>query len=845
MVKLDWRTVNCLKMMMVATSALVSVPALAQTADEQGASRTTNFTGLNEIVVTAQKREQSLQDVPVAVTALTSEVLEVNRISNVADVSGLAPSTTIRTATGGTGLPTITIRGTPSTGLAPGSDKQAAIYLDGVYLSSPRGSIFELPDIARIEVLRGPQGTLFGRNATVGAISISTRDPDGVAGVTAGATFGNQDEYRFRVTANTPQMGPFSAYFSYLHQERRGDIRNLATPRVWDRSAALVGRMATKDKTAEWLGSKNVDSYFAAVKFETGDFKAVYKYDRSDSSGTPEGNALIGVNASSPLVGPFVAALVANGGPGGTPIPTSPDNGKRPDGVYNAFSIPTDQYNFGHSITASYQASDSLSFKAILGYREQYIFAASAIDGFSSVAFPSQALLPYAQFAGISLLASQGVDVTNPANGALVASTIGAIASATAPNIGQPFITVSSAAQNRSRQWSGEFQANYVSSLLTLTAGAVWFKGKDDVAQHYLQNTPSFRFYPDYVIPRDNIGAYFNEAKSIAAYAQGEFHVTPELDLVVGARITRDDKSGTFTFGANESSLQTAAFDYKDTQFNYLLGVNYNPSNDLLLYAKYSTGYVSGGAIASIPFKPEKVKAAEAGVKAEWLNRKVRTNLALWYSDQSDVQAAASANTVRPLFLLLAGANNPVVPFVSLFQLNTGDKEAYGAELELDIAPTRGLTLGGSASYTHVNVSNVPSALQAANNNNYDGRVFVPKWTASGYAQYDTEPLFGDAYLSFRTDAIYTDTTTTDNNPDAPMFAIVPDAYATDAYVRFNGRVALRNINFGKINGEIALWGRNIFDVQRFDYAVNVSNIVESATYIPARSYGVDLTMSF
>jgi len=813
--------------------SLVSQPALAQ-------AETDDDSGLDVIIVTAQKREQSLQDVPIAVTAIGGEALKANRVTNVVDLSGLAPGVTVRTIAGGSAIPGFTVRGQSSLGLGPGTDKQTSIYLDGVYLSSPRGSIFDLPDVERIEILRGPQGTLFGRNATTGAVSITTRDPSGEPSVTASATIGNQDHYRWRVSAETPQMGPLSAYFSYLHEERRGDIKNLAPSQAWDRTASLVPRIAKVTKSAEWLGSKEVDSYFAALKFESGDFATVYKYDRADSSGTPEAAALIALNRSVPLLGNFLGALVDSNG-----VPFASPDGKRPKGVFNSYSTPNEQTNFGHSLTSTYTASDSLSFKSILAYRSNFIFAASAIDGVAGLTFTPQALVPYATFAGISALAAQGVNVADPANAALVQQTIGGIAQQVTPLIGQPFVPIASGALNGSRQWSAELQANYNSDLVTATVGAMWFKGKDRVANHRLQNTLSFKFVPGGVLPSENIGEYFNEAKSIAAYAQAEIHATPQLDVILGARITNDKKSGTFTFGPTPATLNTVGFDdYNDTQFNYLVGLNYKPSDDILLYAKYSTAYVSGGAIAGIPFDVEKAKSAEAGIKAEVLNRKLRTNLTGWWAKATDVQSVNSANTVPNLFAEVS-QGNPAAPFISLFALGIGDRESYGFEFEFMAAPARGVTLGGSASYTHISNSNVPQELVNAFAGNYNGKVNFPAWTASGYAQYETPPLFGDAYLSVRADAIYQDKVESDSNLGAAIFNIVPDARYIESYVTVNGRVALREVNLGGLKADLALWGRNLFDKQRFSYALNLNSIFEAANYIPARSYGLDLTVSF
>ena len=132
----------------LATVALLPGQALAQDATEN--------IGLEEIIVTAQKREQSVQDVPIAVTAVSEESLKANRIFTVNDLSSIAPGVTVRPSAGGVSVPSFTIRGQNSFGVVAGSDKQVSIYLDGVYISSPRGSIFDLPDVSRLEVLRGP-----------------------------------------------------------------------------------------------------------------------------------------------------------------------------------------------------------------------------------------------------------------------------------------------------------------------------------------------------------------------------------------------------------------------------------------------------------------------------------------------------------------------------------------------------------------------------------------------------------------------------------------------------------------------------------------------------------------
>lgn len=158
------------------------VAALTCFSNAAGAQEAEAGQKLQDIVVTAQKREKNLQNVPVAITALSTDTLRANRITDVGQLSGLAPNLTARVSAGGSNIASFTMRGVTSYGSVPGSDKEISIYLDGVYISTAWASLFELPDVQRIEVLRGPQGTLFGRNATAGAISIVTRDPTGKLG---------------------------------------------------------------------------------------------------------------------------------------------------------------------------------------------------------------------------------------------------------------------------------------------------------------------------------------------------------------------------------------------------------------------------------------------------------------------------------------------------------------------------------------------------------------------------------------------------------------------------------------------------------------------------------------
>jgi len=801
-------------MLCAAASVLavaISTSAIAQESADADTGR------LTEIVVTAQKREQSLQDVPIAVTAVTQEALQANRITTVNDLGSIAPGVTVRPSAGGIQTPFFTIRGQQSAGVVAGSDKQASIYLDGVYLASPRGTIFDMPDVARLEVLRGPQGTLFGRNATAGAISVVTRDPTGEGRVKLEGTYGNLDAYRVRATIETPEFGPFSAYFSYVRNYRRGSIRNLAAGVVWNRNAVGYGTATSP----EWLGTTDTNSYFAAVKFEPTDtFKMIYKFDRNDDTGTPEGTGLVAI---SNALRPFILAS-------GVPIAPS---ATRPDAVSNGFVVPRQQRVFGHSLTATWKATDSITVKNILAYRKADVYSPSSIEGFG----------------GIVLTAANAPYLGLPSS-----------------FIGQRFVGYVSQATSIASQWSDELQVNYGSERLQLTVGALWFHSKEESGgPPGQQNSPAGAFFPaNGTIPLANEGRSFNKATSLAAYAQAEFKILPELELVGGIRVTHDKKESALRFDILTQALQVptttiAPPDYKKTKPSYLLGLNWRPARDALVYFKYSNSFVSGGTTYGINYEPEIATSFELGAKVDFLDKRLRTNIAVYTVDYKNLQqsqsprAAASSralctNGLIPLYGATLGAglcDNAIGTFIA----QIGTLRARGVELEVTAAPTRGVTLGGSLAYTNTKFVKILPEVLAANLGSYLP-TYRPKWTGTVFASAETKPLWGDVTAQVRMDALYQSRLQIDNHsPQVYALITAPgstNAYANPAYWLLNGRAALKHLKIGPVEGEIAVWGKNLTNRKDMQFSLALGpSLSTSANYIPARTYGIDLSIDF
>jgi iron complex outermembrane receptor protein len=775
---------------------------------------------LEEIIVTAQKRAQRLQDVPVSVTAVPADTLVANRITTVRDLGSAVPNLQVRTVVGGSSLPSYTIRGLYTLGSSPGSDKGVALYIDGVYLGAFGGSIFELAEIERVEVLRGPQGTLFGRNSTGGAISFITKEPSGQFGVKQSLSYGNYDYFRSSTRVNTPQVGPFSASLTYTHSERRGDIKNVAAGTVWDFSPAY-GRPKTFT-SPKYLGSENLEAVGLAVKFEpTDNFKAVYRFDYTENDFTANGLGSI-------YQAPFIRGMVASQPNAALRSAISP---KRPKSVNARGVVPSTMEAWGHTLTAEYRVNDNVTVKNILAYRWteqlppwQEISGVDGLVNTGGAAFQILGFLPF--FSGGS---------------AMVNSTIGA-----------PLGIRPTASGGTDEQWSDELQVNIDTDFVTLTAGGLSYYTRLERRNAGVENgvgrarSSLFAVYPNFQVPfigqPGGAGGLTTTIKmmSYAAYAYGEFHLTPQLDVVAGGRYTKDRKKGVDLSAYSRLTPTILSVDYDDDRFTYNLGVNYKFNQDVLVYGKYSTGFISGGSLAGIDYAPETAKSWEAGIKADWLNRTLRTNLALFSVKYGNLQIPTS------------GANlTPPRPEITQAAVNAGDAKAKGFELETTYAPPiDGVTLSAGVGYTDFKFTKIlPIVLIGGVDYLPAGR---PEWTANLAAQYKSQPLFRDVTLNARVDANYRSESwgITQLPSTSALFSpaeqtLYKDVGKMNPYWVVNARVALEGFKVAGADATLALWARNLFDEDSANMMQALSFFSIGADYERARTIGVDVTVEF
>jgi iron complex outermembrane recepter protein len=502
-------------------------------------------------------------------------------------------------------------------------------------------------------------------------------------------------------------------------------------------------------------------------------------------------------------------------------------------------------------MTSNLRLSDSLSVKNIAAYRYGYVNSTSQLSGLGGLTVPQSALLPFAKFAAASALGG-------PVFLSLPAATQDFIAGLAAANpqlqaaaaIGSRFLLTENNSQALDKQWSDELQTNYSSRLLTLTFGGLWFHQTDRSGGPLgITNTPAFAIYPaDGRVPLGNQSNSYNRATSIAAYGQAEVHITPTLDVVLGGRVTHDRKSGSYEFGGTYAppagatmtdqayytngtftGITNDPFKYHATKFTYSGGLNYKPTHDLLVYAKYSTGFVSGGSIAGIPWKEETVSSAEAGVKVDLFDRRLRTNVALFHAIYKDIQSAQ-------------GGTNIGRPEIGTAIVDLGNERAQGAEIEVTALPVRSLTLGGNLGYTDAKYTKLNAIAITVYGTGYKPTL-SPKFTSRVYAQYESDPIIGDAKLVARVDG---DWRSSERFLSGSLYTSIPEyaAYAKGpARWLVNTRIGIENL--GPAHLDIAFWTRNLTNNKDRTFPLAFASYALSSNFQDARTYGLDVSVRF
>ncbi|GAB3269695.1 TonB-dependent receptor [Parahaliea aestuarii] len=778
---------------------------------------------LEEIVVTAQRRQTMLQDTPIAVTAFNSEKIADLGIYDISDIGGMAPNTNIQKQPSSNSNMSIYIRGVGSGETSLMVDPKTSFYLDGVYMSKTVGAVFDIVDLESVEVLRGPQGTLFGRNSTGGALNVTTVKPAGEFGFRVEGNYGNDGYQRASVSVDTPKIGMMSAKISGMTMQYDG----------WADNDFPGGESD--------LGSEDNDAYRIALRFEPTDSLTVdYSYDRTKNEGVPTPFQISKVKDSiyngfttTPFPYTFLGGELYQQMAASVGDPDKRREDYTLDGVSKEWLDVT-----GHTLTVNWEL-DPFTIKYIFANRE-------TSSGYDSTDLDGGALTARDLFYG------GGMEVPTPGFHATIDEGSIDLTTNELQLIGDAF-------DDRLQYTVGYYQYReeiYQSNPQTFSLPIQFLLGGAldgaYAAAGFCPEIPGVgpvcQGSQRLPLPFPSPGAdpnlngqvdfiYGQTTESWAVYSQATFSFTDNLDLTAGVRYTEDDREG-FLF--NESIGQSS-FDERFTNdgtwdnVSYLLTLNYAVAETVNVYGTYSTGYNSGGfnSRASTlsawedPFDEEELFSYELGIKSDWFDSRVRLNAALFYNDYQDIQVAQfEAGS--------GGASSRIV--------NAGEATYQGLEIELTALLTQGLLMELTYGYLDAEfdeyLARNPATDREEDISDVTSVTRAPENSGSLGLQYDFEPFSWGA-LSARVDAVYTDGFTF--HPFQNQFDSADDRTIV------NARVSLKDIALGDSgNLRVAAWVKNATDEEYREWGIDFATLgFAGNTYGRPRTYGVDVIYEF
>lgn len=622
----------------LTTIGFIATPAFAQDIESRD---TAERSGIGDIVVTAQKRSENVQDVPIAISAVSNVYLESRGIDSIDKIGAIAPNVKIERAPASKTISQISIRGSVTINPAITWEPAVGLYLDGVYIAKAQGSIFDIADLERVEVLRGPQGTLYGRNALAGAVNLVTKKPSGELGGRAELTYGSFNDWKVRGVLDLPQFGIFSVKLSGQYRQRDGLIDIIPNP--------VVGVFGAGTPTVDRADSIKSGSFMAQVRAELSDsITADYTFDYTKSKQTPPFSQLLGVNR--------------NGDPRDIFDPNSPGY------AFGGAFFPLDRYTsakrvstasidgavyernraYGHALTLTADIG-SATLKSITAYRNLKWSDGLDLDGSPLPVAFTQRITDYDAW-------SQELQLTGKAFDDRLAYVLGGF---------------------------------YFSETAETDNPQTYFGGGTDLQSDYGSHTKAFAIYAqlDYNLT-DALkltlgGRYTHEEKDIRRFFRINF------DIANG--ITAPLVIANIPYGVIP--------DAKYNNFSPAATLSYAATDDINLYARFARGFKSGGFNGETnvfvaptaacptgtpelcePYRPEKVDSYELGIKTRLADNRIIFNVAAFRDEHKDIQLA--------IFTAGTGAASIV--------RNAASARIQGLEFETVLRPVDALTINAS-----------------------------------------------------------------------------------------------------------------------------------------------------
>jgi iron complex outermembrane receptor protein len=761
---------------------------------EQQASRG----ALGDIVVTATKRETNLQRTPIAISVVNTQALvDRHALSFIALADGSIPSLRVATFEARQSALTVGIRGmVPFDQNQTARDVPVGVYLDGVYLARSQGLNASLLDIDRIEVLRGPQGTLFGRNTEGGAVSIITKAPSGVFGVRGTAGVGNYGSYDGEIHLDLPAFYNFALKFDGLVQHQDATVRNpLAGQFGWNYHNVKGGRVSgrwtptdnlTVDLAGDWTRDENTPNYSQLINYNPNGFDV----GTFNASG-----ALVCPHAGVPCIRPLAPIVVVSG------------DHRQTTAEIGVPQQPSTDVTRGISGTIKWKVLPNLELRSITAYR--------AVD-------------------------THQWDNSGGAHRTTFSPFIPGVTTGTAG-----IFSRYSLSELFQHQWSQEFQAVGSFTNVDYVVGGYYFHENVEEAAATpstnrwnatgttytilsengngipqppyncgnvtIPSTPNNISVPAQGWDRQNWCVQRHStatADSYAAFGQATWTPIAPLHVTVGARWTHDKRNGKLDVVNGNVNAGGAAvlpvpftFNFSQSRVDPLAVLAFDATNSLHLYIKYSTGYRAGGAndrsATFRSFGPETNKTGEIGAKWDFWEHRARLNLAAYIARRKGTQTDfdnVDTNTLSPTFNLHTEetVNAPGVTKVD------------GFEADFNLRPVDNLTLGLSYAYTHFKVPPVGNPFLVGNPLTQVNIVYTPKHAASGSIDYELPAGISNGKWRAHLDAAYA----------SKQYSFQTENVLTDPSFIVNGRLALADVemNSGSTLMTFALWSRNLLN---------------------------------
>lgn len=703
------RAISVRHAMMMSSSMLVFMSATAAVAQTPGADAADEV-GVNDIVVTAQRRSENLQNVPISITAVTGAQLANRNITDLTTLNTVTPGLNIARS-GSDVRPNI--RGINTEAIGANSDPRIGFYIDDIYQSRTSQALAGFVDLERVEVQKGPQGTLYGRNSFGGNVALFSATPKADFAAGGSLLYGNYDRFRVEGFVNIPLSVSIAARVAGMYEKMNGYVKNTSTgSNLGDEDQYYLRgslRVAPDGSPFEIILR---GSYWR----QGGNGISAFGYK---SIGTPADASLVRAPGGTIAAGNRTINFPAGYNGQSLSAPGAPFNSRFRDGIPDlagadlGVPIEADPYriNFdtvtvrrtrgeNYSATINFDAGP-VRVRSITGYAKFFALRSSDND-FS----PAPVAIDFNQTRVRTF--SQELQILSN-------------------DTSSPFQWIVGGYYMNDRVQEYFFSDNNTSYGVPATASALF-----PFAPNFAPTTPlSFA-------RSDNLSPVQLTTKSLAAFAQASYNLTDQLRVTGGVRYTIDEKDYVAGFSPAATALTGSAvpgyfvFDLatQDRSYDWTCGavipglqntaannasaitnrcgktkfkfatfraaVDYKIAPDNLFYASMSTGRRSGGfnnaaapgGSAAIPFSPEKVTAFELGSKNRFMDGAIQLNFAAYYNKFSDLQvqqALPAPNGLTTISIIT----------------NAGKARSYGAELELIVRPVPKLTF--QVGYAYLN----------------------------------------------------------------------------------------------------------------------------------------------